>query len=157
MDKKATLKSVIPALKFESTDTNINDFKSLRGQRIVLYFYPKDNTPGCTRESNDFKEAHQQLKKLNTIVLGVSRDSIKSHNNFIEKFDLPFALISDPDETVCKAFDVIQMKKLYGREYMGIERSTFLIDEKGKLQQEWRKVKVKDHVTEVIAAIESLD
>lgn len=157
MDKKATLKRVIPALKFESTDNTISDFKSLRGQRIVLYFYPKDNTPGCTREANDFKDAYKQLKKLNTVVLGVSRDSIKSHINFIDKFDLPFALISDPDEIVCKAFDVIQMKKLYGREYLGVERSTFLIDETGKLQQEWRKVKVKDHVAEVIAAIESLN
>ncbi len=156
MTKIAELNRVVPAQSFTSTDDTISDFKSLRGKNIVLYFYPKDNTPGCTTESNDFKAAFAKFKKLNTIILGVSRDSIASHHKFIDKFDFPFALISDPDEVLCRCFDVIKLKKLYGREYMGVDRSTFIIDEKGKLKHEWRKIKVKGHVDEVLETLKSL-
>lgn len=154
MDKKATPNRVIPAMTFESTNPNFTNLKQLRGKNVVLYFYPKDNTPGCTTEANDFKANIKSFEKLNTVIVGVSRDSIKSHHNFINKFDLPFDLISDPDETVCTCFDVVQLKKLYGREYMGIVRSTFLIGEDGKLIQEWRNIKVKGHVDRILEYIE---
>lgn len=150
MDKKATLNRVIPTMTFESTNPEFTSLKDLRGKNVVLYFYPKDSTPGCTREANDFKANIKAFAKLNTVVVGVSRDSIKSHHNFINKFDLPFDLISDPDETVCQCFDVVQLKKLYGREYMGIVRSTVLIGEDGKLKQEWRNIKVKGHVDSIL-------
>ncbi len=150
---QAQLNHTVPDLTFESTQADISNFKSLRGKKVVLYFYPKDNTPGCTTEANDFKAAHKQLLKLNAVVIGVSRDSIKTHQNFIKKFDLPFALISDKDETICRCFDIIQLKKLYGREYMGIVRSTFILDEDGKVCHEWRGVKVKGHVDKVIATL----
>ena len=150
---QAQLNHSVPDITFESTQAELCNFKSLHGKKIVLYFYPKDNTPGCTTQANDFKAAHEQLLKLNTVVIGVSRDSIKTHHNFIKKFDLPFALISDKDETVCRCFDVIQLKKLYGKEYMGIVRSTFILDENGKISHEWRGVKVKGHIEEVLSAL----
>ncbi|NVK88265.1 MAG: peroxiredoxin, partial [Gammaproteobacteria bacterium] len=121
-----------------------------------IYFYPKDATPGCTTEGQDFKNAIKQFTQHNCAILGVSRDPIRSHERFKEKQGFPFELLSDEDETMCKSFDVIKLKKLYGREYMGIERSTFLIDENGKVVQEWRKVKVKNHVDEVLAAVAAL-
>lgn len=124
---------------------------------LVLYFYPKDHTPGCTRESQDFKDAAKAFAKAGAVVVGVSRDSVRTHENFRAKHDLPFDLISDADETLCRAFDVIKKKKLYGREYMGIDRSTFLIDGQGVLRAEWRGVKVPGHVDEVLAAAEALD
>jgi peroxiredoxin Q/BCP len=132
---------------------SLNDFK---GKNLVIYFYPKDATPGCTTQGQNFRDSYQKFKKLNCEILGVSRDSIKSHERFKEKQQFPFDLLSDEDETVCQLFDVIKLKKMYGREYMGIERSTFLIDETGKLQQEWRKVKVKGHVDEVLEAVKKL-
>ena len=119
--------------------------KDLRGQNVVIYFYPKDATPGCTTESQDFRDLHAKFKRLNTIILGASRDSLASHDKFRARQKLPFHLLSDPDEKLCRQFDVIREKSLYGRKFMGIERSTFLIDDKGKLRQEWRKVRVKDH------------
>ncbi len=156
MTKQAELNRVVPAQSFNSTDETVTDFKSLRGTNVVLYFYPKDNTPGCTTEANDFKAAIKQFKKLNTVVLGVSRDSLVSHQKFIDKFKLPFPLIADTEENLCHCFDVIKPKKLYGKEYIGIERSTFFIDEKGKLKHEWRKVKVKQHVEEILEYIKSM-
>lgn len=128
---------------------SLQDFK---GSNLVIYFYPKDNTPGCTQEGQDFRDNYSKFKRAKTVVLGVSRDSIKVHSNFKAKHEFPFELISDPDEELCKLFDVIKLKKNYGREYMGIERSTFLIDAKGVLREEWRGVKVKGHVDEVLAA-----
>ena len=122
----------------------------------MLYFYPKDNTPGCTNESKDFRDLHRRFRRRNTRVFGISRDSLKSHENFKAKQELPFELISDPDEELCRLFDVIKEKNMYGRKVMGIERSTFLIDEKGVLRQEWRKVKVKGHAEEVLAAVAEL-
>ncbi|MEC7917638.1 MAG: peroxiredoxin, partial [Pseudomonadota bacterium] len=126
------------------------------GKRIVLYFYPKDSTPGCTTEGQNFRDLFKKFKKENTVIFGLSRESIKSHENFKEKQAFPFELISDPDEKICNQFDVIKEKSMYGRKYMGIDRSTFVIDEKGKLIKEWRKVKVTGHAQEVLDYIKSL-
>jgi peroxiredoxin Q/BCP len=146
----ATLERVIKNFSFESTDKGIKDFKSLRGKNIVLYFYPRDNTPGCTTESNDFKMYHDEFLALDTIVLGVSRDNMKSHQKFCDKFSFTFPLISDEDEKLCTYFDVMKTKNMYGKQVRGIERSTFFIDKQGKLQKEWRKVKVDGHVETVL-------
>ena len=123
------------------------------GKYVVLYFYPKDNTPGCTNESIQFNELSTQFKKKNYVIFGISRDSIKSHENFKSKYDFQFELISDPDESVCKMFDVIKMKNMYGKQVRGIERSTFLIGPEGTVVQEWRKVKVPGHAQEVLDSI----
>ncbi len=125
--------------------------KQLAGKKLVLYFYPKDSTPGCTTEGQDFRDAKAKFSRQNTLILGVSRDSMKRHENFKAKQNFNFDLLSDEDESLCKQFDVIKLKKLYGKEYMGIERSTFLISEDGVLLEEWRGVKVKGHVDEVLA------
>lgn len=130
--------------------------KDLRGQNVVIYFYPKDSTPGCTLEGQDFRDLHAKFRRQKTLILGVSRDSLASHEKFRDKQQFPFDLISDPDEVVCKHFDVIHEKTLYGRKFMGIVRSTFLIDAAGKLRQEWRKVKVKGHAAEVLDAVKVL-
>jgi len=127
-----------------------------KGKPLVLYFYPKDNTPGCTQEGIDFRDAYKDFKKAGAEILGVSRDSVRSHENFAEKYKFPFALLSDGDEKLCKAFDVIKEKSLYGRKYMGVDRSTFLFDKGGTLKQEWRGVKVKGHAEEVLAAVKAL-
>ncbi len=126
------------------------------GHNLVIYFYPKDMTSGCTRESQDFRDLHAAFRKANTLVVGVSRDSVKSHDRFIEKEKLPYPLLADEDEKLCKLFDVIHEKSLYGRKYLGIERSTFLLDEGGVLRHEWRKVKVPGHAEEVLEAAKSL-
>ena len=147
---------VAPNFKLPATGDKTLELKSLRGKNVVLYFYPKDNTPGCTNESKDFAAQHAKFKRAGTVILGVSRDSVASHDKFRAKFDFPFDLISDPDELACRAYDVIKEKNMYGRKVMGIERSTFLIDDKGKLRQEWRKVKVKGHVDEVLEAVKAL-
>jgi len=131
--------------------------KQFKDRRLVLYFYPKDNTPGCTTEGQDFRDAYAEFQAAGADIVGVSRDSVKSHENFCAKQSFPFDLIADTDEELCRQFDVIKEKNLYGRNYMGIERSTFLIDESGVLRAEWRKVKVKGHVAEVLAAVRSLD
>ena len=130
--------------------------KDLRGQNVVLYFYPKDSTPGCTTEGRDFAALHTKFRRQKTLILGVSRDSIASHEKFRAKQEFPFDLISDTDEKLCKAFDVIHEKSLYGRKFMGIVRSTFLIDKDGKLRAEWRKVKVSGHAEEVLEAVKAL-
>ena len=127
-----------------------------RGEKVVIYFYPKDMTTGCTKESQDFRDAWPAFKKAKVRVLGISRDSIKSHDKFREKEKLPFELLSDADEKVCQLFDVIKEKTLYGRKYMGVDRSTFLIDAGGVLRREWRGVKVPGHVEEVLEAAKSL-
>jgi len=132
------------------------ELKDLLGSNVVIYFYPKDNTPGCTTEGQDFQDNNLKFKRRNTVVLGVSRDSLKSHENFRAKYKFKFDLLSDADEKLCKQFDVIKEKNMYGRKVMGIERSTFLLDDKGKLRREWRKVKVKGHVDEVLQAIADL-
>lgn len=148
----ATIGKKVPAFSLDATGEQKISLSSLKGKNVVIYFYPKDNTPGCTTESQNFRDSAEEFSKSNTVILGVSRDSIRSHENFKAKHDMPFELISDPDEKLCAIFDVIKLKKLYGREYMGVERSTFLIDSKGVLRNEWRKVKVKGHVEEVLEA-----
>lgn len=147
---------VVPNFKLPATGDKTIDLKSLRGSRVVIYFYPKDSTPGCTNESCDFKANHTKFRRRKTVILGISRDSIASHEKFKAKYGFPFDLLSDADEKACRLFDVIKEKNMYGRKVMGIERSTFLIDEKGKLRQEWRKVKVKGHVDEVLEAVAGL-
>ncbi len=135
-----------------ATGDKIISLKDLTGKKVVLYFYPKDSTPGCTTEGQNFRDAKAKFSRQNTVILGVSRDSLKKHENFKAKQKFNFDLLSDEDESLCKQFDVIKLKKLYGREYMGIERSTFLIGEDGTLLEEWRGVKVKGHVDDVLAA-----
>jgi peroxiredoxin Q/BCP len=153
---KANMGKVLPALKLPATGDQTIDLKSLRGKKVVLYFYPKDSTPGCTTESQDFAASHAKFKRAQAVILGVSRDSIASHEKFMTKYNFPFDLLSDSDEKACGIFDVIKEKNMYGRKFMGIERSTFLIDEKGKLRREWRKVKVKGHVDDVLQAVKEL-
>jgi peroxiredoxin Q/BCP len=130
--------------------------KDAAGRKLVIYFYPKDMTSGCTRESQDFRDLYSAFRKAGVDIVGVSRDSVKSHDKFTEKEKLPFPLLSDEDERLCKLFDVIHEKSLYGRKYLGIERSTFLLDGTGVLRREWRKVKVPGHAEEVLEAAKSL-
>ena len=130
--------------------------KDFKGSNLVLYFYPKDSTPGCTLEGQGFRDLHADFKKAGTAILGVSRDSLKSHENFRNKQKFPFDLLSDGDEALCRQFDVIHEKNMYGRKVLGVVRSTFLIDDKGVLRQEWRKVRVKGHAEEVLEAVNSL-
>lgn len=150
------LKKAVAEFCCQTTADEALSLSSLKGKNIVIYFYPKDNTPGCTQEGQDFRDNFEAFQATNTVIFGVSRDSIRTHQNFKKKYDFPFELISDPDESLCKLFDVIKLKKLYGKEYMGIERSTFLINKEGVLAQEWRKVKVKEHVAEVLASASAL-
>lgn len=149
------LNSVIP--DFEAPATSGKTFKLSDYQQsiLILYFYPKDNTPGCTNQGKDFRDHYASFKALGTEIIGVSRDSLKSHENFKAKFEFPFELISDSDEKVCSLFDVIKMKKMYGKDVRGIERSTFVI-QAGKLVQEWRGVKVDGHVAAVLDFVSSL-
>ena len=130
--------------------------KDAAGKKLVIYFYPKDMTSGCTRESQDFRDLAAAFRKAGTLIVGVSRDSVVSHDKFVAKESLPFPLLADSDEKLCKLFDVIQEKSLYGRKYLGIERSTFLIDGSARLQQEWRKVKVPGHAEAVLEAAQRL-
>lgn len=150
-----SLNRVVKDFKCAATGNQTIQLKSLRGKNVVIYFYPKDATPGCTTEGQDFRDLHTKFKRQNTVILGVSRDSVASHEKFKAKQEFPFDLLSDPEEKLCKQFDVIKEKSLYGRKFMGIERSTFLIDENGKLRKEWRKVKVKGHADEVLDAVKN--
>ncbi len=148
-----------PVADFEAQATSGQTFSlaALKGKQVVIYFYPKDSTPGCTTQGQGFRDLHEAFKTANTEVFGVSRDSLKSHENFKGKQAFPFELISDKDEAVCQLFDVIKLKKLYGKEYLGVDRSTFLIDKEGVLRQEWRGVKVPGHVDAVLAAAQALN
>jgi peroxiredoxin Q/BCP len=150
-----TVGKKIPAFSAETTSGPVTA-KELVGGSFVLYFYPKDDTPGCTMESQDFRDRQAEFAKLGVKVFGVSRDSLASHEKFRKKYDLPFDLISDPEERLCNQFDVIRDKTMYGRQVVGVERSTFLIDGNGVLRNEWRKVKVKGHVDEVLEAAKAL-
>lgn len=149
---KVALGKKVTHFKIAATGDQDISLKNLAGKNVVIYFYPKDNTPGCTQEGQDFRDQYAKFKRAKTIVLGVSRDSVKVHTNFKTKHEFPFELLADVDEKLCTQFDVIKLKKNYGKEYMGIERSTFLIDSKGILKEEWRGVKVKGHIEEVLAA-----
>lgn len=148
-----------PVADFEAQATSGQTFSlaAFKGKQVVIYFYPKDSTPGCTTEGQGFRDHYAAFQAANTEVFGVSRDSVKSHENFKAKQTFPFELISDKDEAVCQLFDVIKLKKLYGKEYLGVDRSTFLIDKNGVLRQEWRGVKVPGHVDAVLAAAQALN
>lgn len=154
---KPKLNRVVADFSCDATGDKKIRLKDLRGQNVVLYFYPKDSTPGCTLQGQDFRDLHAKFRRQKTVILGVSRDSIASHEKFKAKQKFPFDLLSDPEEKVCRKFDVIQEKSLYGRKFMGVERSTFLIDKDGKLRREWRKVKVKGHAEEVLDAVKELN
>jgi len=146
----------LPAFKLQANGGATVTQKDFKDRKLVLYFYPKDNTPGCTLEAQDFRDRHKAYAKAGIAVVGVSRDSVKSHEGFCAKQNLPFPLLSDPDEALCKAFDVIKDKNMYGRKVRGIVRSTFLFDHKGVLRQQWRGVKVAGHADEVLAAAAAL-
>lgn len=147
----------VPAFSAEATSGLSVSLESLAGKQAVLYFYPKDSTPGCTTQGQGFRDLHEAFRAANTEVLGISRDGMKSHENFKAKQGFPFELICDKDEQLCQLFDVIKLKKLYGKEYLGIDRSTFLIDRDGVLRQEWRGVKVPGHVEAVLQAAQALN
>ncbi len=146
----------VPAFTVATTNNPKRRSADLKGRPYVLYFYPKNDTPGCTLEGKDFRDRHADFAKLKVRVLGVSRDSLESHARFKAKYDLPFELVSDADETLCRLFDVIKDKNMYGKKVRGIERSTFLVDADGVLRRDWRKVKVEGHVAEVLAAAAEL-
>ena len=143
---------------FEADSTGDTPFKlsDYQGKKIIIYFYPRDNTPGCTQEGKDFRDNIEQFNTLNTVIFGVSRDSVKVHEGFKAKQEFPFDLLSDKEEKLCQLFDVIKMKNMYGKQVRGIERSTFLIDEQGVLIYQWRKVKVKVHIEEVLQKLTEL-
>jgi peroxiredoxin Q/BCP len=153
---KIALGKKVPDFRLPATGGREIRLADLKGSNVVLYFYPKDSTPGCTLEGQGFRDQHARFRRQDTVVLGVSRDSLAAHEKFKEKQNFPFELLSDADETVCRLFDVIKEKNMYGRKVMGIERSTFLIDAAGVLRAEWRKVKVPGHVDEVLAAVKNL-
>lgn len=145
----------VSGLQAESTQGTIR-FADLKGRAVILYFYPRDNTPGCTLESQNFRDLHDEFQKAEATVIGISRDSMSSHHRFCEKQSLPFALISDPDETLCEKFGVMKLKNMYGKQVRGIERSTFLIDREGRIAREWRGVKVPGHAEAVLEAVREL-
>jgi thioredoxin-dependent peroxiredoxin len=145
-----------PAFSLPSTDDGTFKLKDALGKSLVIYFYPKDNTPGCTQEGADFAALAPAFKKARAVIVGISGDTLAAHQKFKSKMKFPFELLADEDRAVCKLYDVIQEKSLYGRKFLGIERSTFLIDASGVLQREWRKVKVKGHAAEVLAAAQAL-
>lgn len=145
------LNKPVPSFSFEATSGLKGSLADFQGKNVVLYFYPKDSTPGCTTESQDFRDNHEIFKSLNTVVFGISRDSLVSHEKFKCNQSMPFELISDTDESICNLFDVLKQKSMFGKKYMGIERSTFIINSKGELIFEQRNVKVKNHVQEVLA------
>lgn len=144
-----------PLFTAESTIGPIS-LEQCQGRAVVLYFYPKDNTPGCTTESQDFRDLHAEFLSASAVVVGISRDSLKSHENFKAKYELPFPLISDADETVCNLYGVIKQKNMYGKQVRGVERSTFVIDPSGVLRREWRGVKVPGHAQEVLDYVKTL-
>ena len=155
MPRKIVVGGDAPQFTLEGTD-GAWSLADAKGSALVIYFYPRDNTSGCTQEGLDFSALHAQFKRAKSLVFGISPDSAASHEKFKKKMSFPFELLSDPDQKVCKLYDVIQEKSMYGRRYMGVERSTFLIDGKGVLRHEWRKVKVKGHAEEVLAAVKAL-
>ncbi len=155
-ESPSALNLIVPEFSAEMTGNQTFKLSDYKGKTIVLYFYPKDNTPGCTTESIQFRDLYPQFQQCNTEIFGVSRDSIRSHEGFKAKLDMPFELISDPDETLCVMFNVMKMKNMYGKQVRGIERSTFVIDGSGKLVKEWRGVKVPGHVDDVLEFVKAL-
>ena len=155
-ERPSILNMTVPDFSAQITGTKPFQLSQFRGKKLVLFFYPKDNTPGCTTESLQFRELYPIFQKAGTEIIGISRDSIRSHDGFKSKLELPFELISDADEMVCTMFDVIVMKSMYGKKVRGIERSTFVIDAAGKIVKEWRGVKVPGHVDEVLEFVQNL-
>jgi peroxiredoxin Q/BCP len=155
-DRPSILNMTVPDFSAEITGDMPFQLSAYQGKNVVLYFYPKDNTPGCTTESMQFRDLHPEFAAANTVVFGISRDSLRSHVGFKTKLELPFELISDGDEKVCTMFDVIVMKSMYGKKVRGVERSTFVIDVTGKIVKEWRGVKVPGHVDEVLELVKNL-
>ncbi|MDH5183744.1 MAG: peroxiredoxin [Gammaproteobacteria bacterium] len=154
--KQACLGKKVPAFKLPATGEQEISLADLKDKYVVLYFYPKDSTPGCTREGQDFRDNKAKFSRQQAVILGVSRDSIKAHENFKTKQGFNFELLSDKEEVLCNIFDVIKEKNLYGKKHMGIERSTFLLDPNGVLKHEWRKVKVDGHVDEVLTTLKQI-
>jgi peroxiredoxin Q/BCP len=152
-DKTAAPGRKVPDFTLPATGGKPFKLSAARGRKLVVYFYPKDNTSGCTQEGIDFRDLHAQFRKAGADILGISPDSLASHEKFKAKYEFPFELAADVDKTACTLFDVYKEKSMYGRKYLGVERSTFLVDEHGVLRQEWRKVKVKDHAAAVLAAV----
>jgi len=152
----ATVGKKVPAFKLPATGDQTISSRGLHGRAYVLYFYPRDNTPGCTTEGEQFRDNYAKFRRRKVTVLGVSRDNIRSHERFKAKFEFPFELLADEDEELCGLFDVMKQKNMYGKKVRGIERSTFLVDAKGKLRREWRKVKIDGHVEEVLEATKEL-
>jgi peroxiredoxin Q/BCP len=152
--------STQPALSFDfelpSTGNKVFRFPNASGKNLVIYFYPKDDTPGCTTEGQDFRDAYKEFTQFGCDIVGISRDTVKSHEKFKTKMDFPFELLSDPDETVCNLFNVMKMKNMYGKQVRGIERSTFMFDATGELRREWRGVKIPGHVMEVLEFAKTL-
>lgn len=155
-DTPSILNKIVPEFSAVMTSGKTFQLSDYQGKNVVLYFYPKDNTPGCTTEGIQFRETYPQFQQHNTEIFGISRDSLKSHEGFKAKLDMPFELISDPDESVCIMFDVMKMKNMYGKKVRGVERSTFVIDGSGKLVKEWRGVKVPSHVDEVLSFVKTI-
>jgi thioredoxin-dependent peroxiredoxin len=155
-ESPSALNLIVPEFTAAMTGEQTFRLSNYKGKNVVLYFYPKDNTPGCTTESMQFRDLHPQFQAANTEIFGISRDSIRSHEGFKSKLEMPFELISDPDETLCIMFNVMKMKNMYGKQVRGVERSTFVIDGNGKLVKEWRGVKVPGHVDEVLEFVKAL-
>ena len=156
VDSPSALNHIVPDFSSLMTGNKTFQLSDYKGKNIVLYFYPKDNTPGCTTEAMEFRDLYPQFQEANTEIFGVSRDSIRSHEGFKAKLDMPFDLISDPDESLCSMFDVMKMKNMYGKKVRGVERSTFVIDGSGKLVKEWRGVKVPGHVDDVLEFMKAI-
>jgi peroxiredoxin Q/BCP len=155
-DSPSVVNKTVPPISAPMTGDKTFELADYKGKNIVLYFYPKDNTPGCTAESMEFRDQYAEFQKANTEIFGLSRDSVRSHEGFKAKLGMPFQLISDPDETICNMFNVMKMKNMYGKQVRGIERSTFVIDGTGKVVKEWRGVKVSGHVSEVLEFVKAL-
>ena len=150
------LNKTVPDFELPATSGHSFKLSDYIGKNLIVYFYPKDSTPGCTTQGMEFRDLYSEFQAANTEIVGVSRDSLKSHENFKVKFSFPFELLSDSEEKACQIFDVIKIKNMYGKQVRGIQRSTFVIDKNGMLIQEWRKVKVADHVEEVLAFVKSI-
>lgn len=157
LDSPSALNKIVPDFSAAMTGGKPFNLSDYKGKNIVLYFYPKDNTPGCTTEGMHFRDAYDEFLRAGAEIFGVSRDSIRSHDGFKEKLALPFDLVSDPDETLCVMFNVMKIKNMYGKQVRGVERSTFVIDAAGRLVKEWRGVKVPGHVDEVLEFVKALD
>ncbi len=156
MEKFSFEGKAAPDFTLPGSDGKDHSLKDYKGKKVILYFYPKDNTPGCTREAIAFKENTEALEKSNAVIIGISRDSIASHDRFIQKFDLPFVLLSDENSKACELYGVLKEKNMFGKKSIGIERSTFIIDEKGILIKEYRKVKVDPHIGEILEFLKAI-